>query len=104
MLLLYKLRNESKELSIWLRIKIQRILLILETTKGRVVIELLADLAPCHVGRIKELVREGAYDNVIFHRVIDGFMAQTGDVQFGKRIVKNSIYHVQVWVVQKNQI
>ncbi|WP_330167715.1 peptidylprolyl isomerase [Bartonella grahamii] len=59
--------------------------LILETTKGRVVIELLADLAPCHVGRIKELVREGAYDNVIFHRVIDGFMAQTGDVQFGKK-------------------
>ncbi|WP_273791487.1 MULTISPECIES: peptidylprolyl isomerase [unclassified Bartonella] len=59
--------------------------LILETTKGRVVIELFADLAPCHVARIKELVREGAYDNVIFHRVIDGFMAQTGDVQFGKK-------------------
>ncbi|WP_142416845.1 peptidylprolyl isomerase [Bartonella massiliensis] len=59
--------------------------LILETTKGRVVIELFADLAPHHVTRIKELVREGAYDNVIFHRVIDGFMAQTGDVQFGKK-------------------
>lgn len=59
--------------------------LILETTKGRVVIELLGDLAPAHVARIKELVREGAYDNVIFHRVIDGFMAQTGDVQFGKK-------------------
>ncbi|EJF86095.1 peptidylprolyl isomerase [Bartonella rattimassiliensis] len=59
--------------------------LILETTKGRVVIELFADLAPGHVTRIKELVREGAYDNVIFHRVIDGFMAQTGDVQFGKK-------------------
>ncbi len=45
----------------------------------------MADLAPGHVARIKELVREGAYDNVIFHRVIDGFMAQTGDVQFGKK-------------------
>ncbi|WP_455479978.1 peptidylprolyl isomerase [Bartonella sp. B23] len=60
-------------------------ILILETTKGRVVIRLFADLAPFHVARIKELVREGAYDNVIFHRVIDGFMAQTGDVQFGKK-------------------
>ncbi|WP_208435691.1 peptidylprolyl isomerase [Bartonella phoceensis] len=59
--------------------------LIVETTKGRVVIELFADLAPGHVTRIKELVREGAYDNVVFHRVIDGFMAQTGDVQFGKK-------------------
>ncbi|MCZ2158604.1 peptidylprolyl isomerase [Bartonella sp. 220] len=59
--------------------------LILETTKGRVVIGLFAELAPCHVARIKELVREGAYDNVIFHRVIEGFMAQTGDVQFGKK-------------------
>ncbi|WP_273754275.1 peptidylprolyl isomerase [Bartonella sp. MM73XJBT.G] len=60
-------------------------ILILDTTKGRVVIELFAGLAPGHVTRIKELVREGAYDNVIFHRVIDGFMAQTGDVQFGKK-------------------
>ena len=53
--------------------------LIMETTKGKVVIELLPDLAPGHVGRIKELAREGAYDGVVFHRVIDGFMAQTGD-------------------------
>ncbi|AGF74623.1 peptidyl-prolyl cis-trans isomerase B, cyclophilin type [Bartonella australis AUST/NH1] len=59
--------------------------LILETTKGKIVIELFADLAPCHVMRIKELADEGAYDNVVFHRVIDGFMAQTGDVQFGKK-------------------
>ncbi|WP_455478260.1 peptidylprolyl isomerase [Bartonella sp. B10] len=59
--------------------------LILETTKGKVVIELFVDLAPKHVARIKELVRENAYDNVIFHRVIDDFMAQTGDVQFGKK-------------------
>ena len=58
--------------------------LIMETTKGNVVIELLPDLAPGHVGRIKELAREGAYDGVVFHRVIDGFMAQTGDVKFGK--------------------
>ena len=57
--------------------------LIMETTKGRVVIELLPDLAPGHVGRIKELAREGAYDGVVFHRVIEGFMAQTGDVQYG---------------------
>ncbi|AQS41551.1 MAG: Peptidyl-prolyl cis-trans isomerase [Candidatus Tokpelaia hoelldobleri] len=58
--------------------------LVLETTKGDVVIELLSGLAPGHVARIKELAREGAYDNVVFHRVIDGFMAQTGDVQYGK--------------------
>jgi peptidylprolyl isomerase len=53
--------------------------LILETTKGPVVIEMRPDLAPNHVARIKELVREGFYDGVVFHRVIDGFMAQTGD-------------------------
>ena len=52
--------------------------LVIETTKGKVVIEMLPDLAPGHVGRIKELAREGAYDGVVFHRVIDGFMAQTG--------------------------
>jgi len=52
--------------------------LILDTTKGRVVIEMRPDLAPGHVARIKELVREGFYDGVVFHRVIDGFMAQTG--------------------------
>src|SRR5215212_6486084 len=53
--------------------------LILETTKGRVVIELRPDLAPGHVERIKTLARQGFYDGVVFHRVIDGFMAQTGD-------------------------
>jgi peptidylprolyl isomerase len=52
--------------------------LILETTKGPVTIALRPDLAPTHVARIKELVREGFYDGVAFHRVIDGFMAQTG--------------------------
>ena len=53
--------------------------LILETTCGPVVIAMRPDLAPRHVARIKELVREGFYDGVPFHRVIDGFMAQTGD-------------------------
>jgi cyclophilin family peptidyl-prolyl cis-trans isomerase len=52
--------------------------LILETTHGRVSIAMRPDLAPQHVARIKELVRDGFYDGVVFHRVIDGFMAQTG--------------------------
>jgi peptidylprolyl isomerase len=52
--------------------------LILETTKGPVTIVMRPDLAPSHVARIKELVRQGFYDGVAFHRVIDGFMAQTG--------------------------
>jgi peptidylprolyl isomerase len=52
--------------------------LIIETTQGRVVIQLRPDLAPNHVARIKQLAREGFYDGVVFHRVIDGFMAQTG--------------------------
>ena len=52
--------------------------LTLETTKGPVVIELRPDLAPKHVERIKTLVNEGFYDGIVFHRVIDGFMAQTG--------------------------
>ena len=55
----------------------------IELTSGDVYIELLPDVAPGHVDRIKELAREGFYDGVPFHRVIDGFMAQTGDVQFG---------------------
>jgi cyclophilin family peptidyl-prolyl cis-trans isomerase len=58
--------------------------LLIETTHGRVVIEMRPDLAPNHVAHIKKLAREGAYDGVVFHRVIDGFMAQTGDVKFGK--------------------
>ena len=53
--------------------------MILETTKGKVVIAMRPDLAPGHVARIKELVRQGFYDGIVFHRVIDGFMAQTGD-------------------------
>ena len=53
--------------------------LIIETTQGRVVVSMRPDLAPNHVARIKELVRDKFYDGVVFHRVIDGFMAQTGD-------------------------
>jgi peptidylprolyl isomerase len=52
--------------------------LIMETTQGKVVIKLRPDLAPGHVERIKKLAREGFYDGIVFHRVIDGFMAQTG--------------------------
>ena len=52
--------------------------------KGTVVIDMLADLAPKHVAQITALAEAGAYDGVVFHRVIDGFMAQTGDVKFGK--------------------
>ena len=52
--------------------------LILETTKGPVTIEMRPDLAPNHVAHIKKLVREGFYDGIVFHRVIEGFMAQTG--------------------------
>ncbi|MEQ1616202.1 MAG: peptidylprolyl isomerase [Hyphomicrobiaceae bacterium] len=52
--------------------------LIIETTKGRVVVEMRPDLAPKHVAHIKALAREGFYDGIVFHRVLDGFMAQTG--------------------------
>ena len=52
--------------------------LVLETTQGRVAIAMRPDLAPDHVARIKELVSDGFYDGLVFHRVIDGFMAQTG--------------------------
>ncbi len=57
--------------------------MILKLKTGDVKIELFTDVAPNHVKRIKELANSGKYDNVVFHRVIDGFMAQTGDVQFG---------------------
>ncbi len=57
---------------------------IIELKDGPVVIELLPDVAPKHVERMKELARAGKYDNVAFHRVIEGFMAQTGDVEHGR--------------------
>ena len=57
--------------------------MILKLKDGEVKIELFSDVAPNHVERIKTLANSGKYDNVVFHRVIEGFMAQTGDVQFG---------------------
>ncbi|ETX14499.1 peptidyl-prolyl cis-trans isomerase [Roseivivax halodurans JCM 10272] len=55
-----------------------------EGANGTIAIDLFEDVAPEHVERITTLAQDGAYDNVVFHRVIDGFMAQTGDVEFGK--------------------
>ncbi|WP_372675017.1 peptidylprolyl isomerase, partial [Aquicoccus sp.] len=55
--------------------------ILMELKDGTVTIQLMPDVAPKHCQRMKELARAGAYDNVAFHRVIDGFMAQTGDVQ-----------------------
>jgi len=55
--------------------------LVIDTTEGRIVIKLRTDLAPQHADRLKQLAREGYYNNVPFHRVMDGFMAQTGDGQ-----------------------
>lgn len=57
--------------------------IVVDTTKGRIVIKLRTDIAPQHAERIKQLAREGFYNNVPFHRVMDGFMAQTGDGQNG---------------------
>ena len=57
--------------------------ILMELKDGTVTIELLPDVAPLHAARMKELAQAGAYDNVVFHRVIDGFMAQTGDVSNG---------------------
>ena len=58
--------------------------MLLKLKDGDVKIKMFPDVAPNHVKRITELANSGKYDNVVFHRVIDGFMAQTGDVQFGK--------------------
>ncbi len=58
-------------------------IMILKLKDGDIKIELFEDVAPNHVKRIKQLAKDGKYDDVVFHRVIDGFMAQTGDVQFG---------------------
>ncbi|MBM3631092.1 MAG: peptidylprolyl isomerase [Alphaproteobacteria bacterium] len=63
--------------------------MILKLKDGDVKIQLFEDVAPNHVKRIKELANNGQYDDVVFHRVIDGFMAQTGDVKFGKSSSKN---------------
>tara|TARA_Y100000590_G_scaffold288082_1_gene324366 strand:+ start:191 stop:751 length:561 start_codon:yes stop_codon:yes gene_type:complete len=64
-------------------------IMILKLKNGDVKIELFPDVAPKHVERIQKLANDGLYDNVVFHRVIDGFMAQTGDVKFGNSSSKN---------------
>ena len=64
-------------------------IMILKLKNGDVEIELYNDIAPKHVERIKKLIEEKKYDGVVFHRVIDGFMAQTGDVQFGNSNSEN---------------
>jgi peptidylprolyl isomerase len=58
--------------------------MVIQTKDGEIDVELRPDLAPNHVKQIEALAKRGAYDGVVFHRVIDGFMAQTGDVQYGK--------------------
>ena len=63
--------------------------MILELKDGKVVIELFSDIAPNHVNRFKQLAKEKKYDGVVFHRVIVGFMAQTGDVEFGNSNSEN---------------
>jgi len=64
-------------------------IMILKLKDGEVVIELFNDIAPNHVQRFKQLAKEKKYDGVVFHRVIDGFMAQTGDVQFGNSTLES---------------
>ena len=65
-------------------VQAQEDIMILKLKDGDVIIELFKDIAPKHVERFKLLAKEKKYDGVIFHRVIEGFMAQTGDVEFGK--------------------
>jgi len=68
-------------------------IMIMKLKDGDVIIELYKDLAPKHVERVTQLAKEKKYDGVVFHRVIDGFMAQTGDVQFGNS--KSESYDIQ---------
>ena len=63
--------------------------MIMKLKDGEVIIELFGDIAPNHVKRFKQLSQEKKYDGVVFHRVIDGFMAQTGDVEFGNSLTDN---------------
>src|SRR5258706_10058476 len=75
--------------------------IVIDTTKGRIVFKLRTDLAPKHAERIKQLAREGYYNNVPFHRVMDGFMAQTGDGQNfnGTGGSKNSHLHAGIFIL-----
>jgi peptidylprolyl isomerase len=77
------LRKTKRQEGLMAEIKDPENTIIIELKGGNVVIELLPDVAPLHSARMKDLARGGEYDNVAFHRVIDGFMAQTGDVQHG---------------------
>ena len=70
-------------------VKAEENIMILKLKDGDVTIELYEKIAPNHVKRIKQLAQEKKYDGVVFHRVIDGFMAQTGDVQYGNSESKN---------------
>ena len=70
-------------------LKAKENIMILKLKDGDVKIKLFPDAAPNHVKRITELADSGKYDGVVFHRVIDGFMAQTGDVQFGNSLSDN---------------
>ena len=74
-------------------LKAEENIMILKLKDGDVVIELFSDIAPNHVKRFKQLAEEKKYDGVVFHRVIDDFMAQTGDVQFGNSTLES--YDVQ---------
>tara|TARA_R100000656_G_scaffold101889_1_gene74158 strand:- start:323 stop:838 length:516 start_codon:yes stop_codon:yes gene_type:complete len=78
-LLLTLLNNLTKEIFLMTDIKDPENTLLMDITHGRVTIELRPDLAPGHVARIKQLARDGFYDGIVFHRVIEGFMAQGGD-------------------------
>ena len=68
--------------------------MILELKYGKVELELYEKLAPGHVERFKTLVKQGKYNGVVFHRVIEGFMAQTGDVQFGNSKITSENYAI----------
>ena len=84
LILLFLITNQTKS---------EENIMILKLKDGDVKIELFEDVAPNHVKRIKQLANAGKYDNVVFHRVIDGFMAQTGDVQYGNKLKKYSKDH-----------
>ena len=72
-----------------IEVKAQENIMIMKLKDGDVILELFSDVAPNHVKRFKQLVDEKKYDGVIFHRVIEGFMAQTGDVEFGNTNLEN---------------
>ena len=70
-------------------VKAQENIMIMKLKDGDVVLELFSDVAPDHVKRFKQLAKEKKYDGVVFHRVIDGFMAQTGDVEYGNSLLES---------------